>query len=418
MPKGVKNGPQHLRLISRNEAAEMMGCSATTISNWVEKGIIKGHKLDNLLLVDKESIEKLLDSAADVADMERNLRELKSKLADEIQKRNQKIKSLYDETALSNQDRFLKELIDCIIESVKDQLSDKEFIIVSGVLKGRPTSEIAKEIGRTDNTVWNTWRRVMPKLFDILEYPTVCKEKEDLADENKKLKEEIKQLKSAQRGRNLQATPFAKDLTDFGFPTHLCNKLLEFGCKSLADLLQYDTYHLLNIPKIGASSICQIKERLNLMGLSLGMDLQHMSDEDFNALVKRVNDFLPSVFIETIPTRYLGNERSLAKIIEHKDKKIEKLQQELELKKKSSDTWRTKYRELHDSYNISLRTQKAQKLEEKKQQVIVKASQLTQTKKQLKKALAKLNKASEKEAELKRRISSLENLVEYYKKKK
>lgn len=94
------------------------------------------------------------------------------------------------------------------------------------------------------------------------------------------------------------------------------------------------------------------------------------------------------------------------------------MQQELELKKKSSDTWRTKYRELHDSYNISLRTQKAQKLEEKKQQVIVKASQLTQTKNQLKKALAKLNKASEKEAELKRRISSLENLVEYYKKKK
>ena len=35
MPKGVKNGPQHQRLISRVEAAAMLGCSAQTISNWV-----------------------------------------------------------------------------------------------------------------------------------------------------------------------------------------------------------------------------------------------------------------------------------------------------------------------------------------------------------------------------------------------
>lgn len=28
MPKGVKNGPQHLRLISRNEAAAILGCTS------------------------------------------------------------------------------------------------------------------------------------------------------------------------------------------------------------------------------------------------------------------------------------------------------------------------------------------------------------------------------------------------------
>ena len=67
MPKGVKYGPQHQRLISRKEAAEMIGCSIQTISNWVKKGIIKGHKIDNMLLVDKERIELLFDTAADVS---------------------------------------------------------------------------------------------------------------------------------------------------------------------------------------------------------------------------------------------------------------------------------------------------------------------------------------------------------------
>ena len=89
MPKGVKNGPQHQRLISRVEAAAMLGCSAQTISNWVKKGIIKGHKIDDMLLVDKESIEILFDTAADVAEMEKKLKDLKREFYDEIQKKNQ-----------------------------------------------------------------------------------------------------------------------------------------------------------------------------------------------------------------------------------------------------------------------------------------------------------------------------------------
>lgn len=103
MPKGVKNGPQHQRLISRIEAAEMIGCSIQTISNWVKKGIIKGHKIDNMLLVDKESIEILFDTAADVAEMEKNLKELKEKLNDEIQKWNQKVMNLRQDNLISNQ---------------------------------------------------------------------------------------------------------------------------------------------------------------------------------------------------------------------------------------------------------------------------------------------------------------------------
>ena len=86
MAKGVKYSPRQLRMISRNEAAAMLGCSASTISNWVEKGIIKGHKVDNLLLVDKESIEKLFDTASDVAEMEKKLKDEISGLKDEIKR--------------------------------------------------------------------------------------------------------------------------------------------------------------------------------------------------------------------------------------------------------------------------------------------------------------------------------------------
>lgn len=307
MPKGVKYGPHQLRLISRNEAAAMLGCSASTISNWVERGIIKGHKIDNMLFVDKESIEKLFDTASDVAEMEKKLKELKSQLNDEIQQNEQKVKSLYEDNLWSIQDKFFKELSDSIVDTVKDRLSERDFIIVSGVLKGKPTLEIAKEAGCNVETVRHNWHRITPKLIELINDPTVRQEKEDLAEENQKLKNDISRLKDDisglkddirrlqidHREQNILVAPFNRDLLDFGFSPQIYRKLISSGCITLADLLEYDANHLLSIPNIGRRAIDKIEERLDMMGLSLGMDLRNMSAQDFNALVENVNDFLP-----------------------------------------------------------------------------------------------------------------------------
>lgn len=297
MPKGVKNGPHQLRFISRSEAAAILGCSTQTISNWVERGIIKGHKIDNTLLVDKESIEKLFDTASDVAEMEKKLKEVRSQLQDEIEKNEQTVKSLYEDNLWSIQDKFFKELSDSILDSVKDQLSEREFFIVSGVLKGKPTLEIAKEAGCNVETVRHNWHRIAPKLIELINDPTVRQEKEDLAEENQKLKDEINGVKDEirrqqlnRRDQALQAAPFTRDLLDFGFSPHFYRRS---GIKTLADLLEYDENHLLNIPNIGRRAIDKIQERLDMMGLSLGMDLRNMSDKDYNALVENVNNFLP-----------------------------------------------------------------------------------------------------------------------------
>ena len=237
MPKGVKNGPQHLRLISRNEAAAILGCSTQTISNWVERGIIKGHKIDNMLFVDKESIEKLFDTASDVAEMEKKLKELRKIINNEIQQEEQKVKRLYEDGQRTIQDKFFKELTDSIVDTVKDRLSERDFIIVSGVLKGKPTLEIAREVGCTMETVRHNWHRITPKLFEFLNYPTVCKEKGDLEEENQKLKNEISRLKDDirrlqidHREQDMLVAPFNRDLLDFGFSPQIYRKLIRSGC--------------------------------------------------------------------------------------------------------------------------------------------------------------------------------------------
>ncbi len=41
------------RLISRDEAAMLLDVTPQTISNWVEKGILKYHQVDHQLKIDK-----------------------------------------------------------------------------------------------------------------------------------------------------------------------------------------------------------------------------------------------------------------------------------------------------------------------------------------------------------------------------
>ena len=63
------------RLITRQEAARLLDVSTQTVSNWIEKGYIKAHMLDNHLLVDRETIEQHFDSLQDLAHLEKTVKE-------------------------------------------------------------------------------------------------------------------------------------------------------------------------------------------------------------------------------------------------------------------------------------------------------------------------------------------------------
>ena len=44
------------RLITRQEAARLLDVSTQTVSNWIEKGYIKAHMLDNHLMNHRVSL--------------------------------------------------------------------------------------------------------------------------------------------------------------------------------------------------------------------------------------------------------------------------------------------------------------------------------------------------------------------------
>ena len=94
MTNDKKRTSQQFCLISRVEAAAMLGCSCQTISNWVKSGVLKGHHVGKRLYLAKESVEYIRDNGSDVLEMGQKLNAMRKEQKEEIALRDQEIINL------------------------------------------------------------------------------------------------------------------------------------------------------------------------------------------------------------------------------------------------------------------------------------------------------------------------------------
>ena len=66
------------RMISRQESAELLGCSLQTVTNWVERGLLKGHVIGHALMVDRDSIQQYFDDLKELGAMAEQISDMKS----------------------------------------------------------------------------------------------------------------------------------------------------------------------------------------------------------------------------------------------------------------------------------------------------------------------------------------------------
>ena len=287
--KSASSIPHDHRLISRQEAAKLLGCTTQTIANWIEKGAIKGHTIDKYVFVDRQAIESLFDTAADVARMEETLKERKKELKAELKNHDEAVIDLRNEKSLNVQGKALRALIDNSVLMAKDTLHDYEAIVVAGALQGKTLTEIAGELKLTGERVRQILAKAMPKLLSKLDYSEWREENNTLRKKSEELQKEVDYLRQmvSELGvcRKIEGTPLALDISKFGFSVRLVNILHKLGCNNLADLLKLDFSSLTHYHKLSRGTMQKIEQVLESIGLRLGMNLNSMSDDDFNNLV-------------------------------------------------------------------------------------------------------------------------------------
>ena len=282
------------RLVTRQEAARLLDVSTQTVSNWIEKGYIKAHMLDNHLLVDRETIEQHFDSLQEWAHLEKIVAEKTEYLHKEDMNLEYEINDL-----LEARDRMkdgprgvYRWITEYVTWSVDGLFTEQQQKIFDRMISNGNAAYIGKELGLSRSRVVDIFFKCLRKIAKVIDLAKTQEKWDEMEQENKRLKLQnaslIQQLNECKANIAAQtATPSTPEneakikllgskFDDFGFSVRATNVLRGLGCVTMADVACLKKADLMNAKLCGKKTVEDIEKLLADHGLSLGSKLQFL----------------------------------------------------------------------------------------------------------------------------------------------
>ena len=273
------------RLISRQEAAGLLDCTTQTVTNWVNKGVIKGHVVGNNLMIDRDSIEQYFDSLKDLSNMERNLADMKA----ELQEIAKDLRATLDEargchlTSQTARNIFRNNQL-TLISISKGILTEREQRILSEIIKGVSLEEIANVYGLTQERVMQIAVRAANTLSKIDELKLIHNENNTLKEENEHFRKSVPDLNGHTEDHNninlLMDSVFEKCLMDYNLSVRTLNVLKSIDCNTVGDVVRYSQADMMKALNNGKKVFNEIDGFVKELGLNWGMHPEMMTAEE------------------------------------------------------------------------------------------------------------------------------------------
>ena len=283
------------RLISRQEAARLLDVSTQTVSNWIEKGYIRGHMMDNHLMVDRETIEQHLDSLKDWAYLKKTVEEKREYLHNEDFKLEFEINDLLEARDRLKDDRLYgvyRWITEYAVMSVDGLLTEQQQEILHRMVANGSADYIGKQLGLSRSRVVETFFKCLRKISKVIDLAKTQEKWDEMEQENKRLKLQnaslMQQLNEYKVNMATQtaapSTPeneakiklLGSKFDDFGFSVRATNVLRGLGCVTMADVACLKKADLMNAKLCGKKTVEDIEKLLAEHGLSLGSKLQFL----------------------------------------------------------------------------------------------------------------------------------------------
>ena len=283
------------RLITRKEAAELLDCEPQTITNWVEKGAINGHKVGNVLMVDRESIEQYFDDFKVLADMATKIADLKTEYKNIIEDQEALLDEARGNSLTSQRAKEVFRMNQLTLISLSEgYLKDRESGILTEIIKGVKLEDIGNAFGLTRERVMQIATKAANKLASIEDLKQIRDENKTLKEENNRLSKENNLLKkyitdqritidAYENSDKLHSTIFEKRLIDLNLTVRTQNGLKSLNCDTLGDVVKLDISMLMKARNFGKKSLTEIDEFIKRLGLHWGMNPEKMSVEELEA---------------------------------------------------------------------------------------------------------------------------------------
>jgi excisionase family DNA binding protein len=281
------------RLVTRQEAARLLNVSTQTVSNWIEKGYIKAHMLDNHLLVDRETIEQHFDSLQDLAHLEKTVKEKTEYLRKEDFNLEFEINDLLEARDRLKDERLYgvyRWIAEYATRSADGMFTEQQQKIFHRMMDNGSADYIGKELGLSRSRVVDTFFNCLRKIAKVIDLAKTQEKWDEMEQENKRLKLQnaslIQQLNEYKANMAAQtATPsipeneakiklLGSNFDEFAFSVRATNVLRGLGCVTMADVACLKKADLMNAKLCGKKTVEDIEKLLAEHGLSLGSKLQ------------------------------------------------------------------------------------------------------------------------------------------------
>ena len=279
------------RMISRQDAAELLDCNIQTVTNWVERGLLKGHIIGRALMVDRDSIEQYFDDLKVLAAMAQQISDIKSEYQTVIKN----LKEVLDEakgisiTPARARDAFKANQL-TLIGLCKDYLKSREGELFSALIRGEKLDDVGQRFGLTKERIVQIAIKTADKLSNIKELKEIQEQNNVLKAENEQLRQLLSerdvQLNEFEMVNKLAFTLFEKRLEDFNLSTRTLNGLHIKNCKIIADLVKFDRADLMSARNFGQKCFSEVDELVSSLGLHWGMDIDLMTKEELKKWTK------------------------------------------------------------------------------------------------------------------------------------
>ena len=303
------------RMISRQEAANLLNVSGQTISNWVEKGVLNAHyDCDgrNTMLIDRKSIEKYFDTLEELAFMEKRIALQKKTLREETDALE---KELHDMTRAKYlfgngvSEFFLRDIFNCVLQVAGDELlKEREQKVLQHLMSGETLEEVAEYYYLTRSRILQIVNKAINKVSTMKCWPKMHEEYKRVNAENQRI---TVMLENQQRRiKDLEMQLGMKDNTDGGeslvpgysklelaeilgirlrdcnLTVRSLNCLMSADIETIGDLVRYSKIDLLKLRWFGKKSLTELDDFLDSYNLSFGMDVDRLVDAEVEYFLK------------------------------------------------------------------------------------------------------------------------------------
>lgn len=288
------------KLLTRQQAAEKLGVTPQTISNWLKTGILKDAGVNHITKIDEKTLDRFGPSLKELAATEQKIREAQAEadaLCKKEQERLKDIRRAYGVLNLGGDDVLRAKVIKGVLCAAVNGgvICEREYNVLCRLLEKERATAIAEEYGLSRASIYLIARKGVGKIAEMQDYRELqdevekAREKVAAADELIVLqRNEIERLtKELSAYVPPVAEPEAGDAEVLAMRDLLKTKIVDldlsvralvclkaYDIETLADLVPYSRIDLLKFRNFGRKTLTEVEDLLDSMGLTFEMDVR------------------------------------------------------------------------------------------------------------------------------------------------